>query len=209
MPESLSSWPFVAARDPKQGATSTSTNRVRQVRAVAPHGVFASERTVRREQTRATGNGYRRGVNLRRVKRWRESRIGPTLSQGSHERSGGNPANPMSGDGMQQARTPFAEKTVGVGHVPQGRNESPGRHARDRTLHQRWTEGGVDARGISGGGAPDKHKGAWSTRDGLTAISQGPPASWRVEGDNRTISARRFLNESPGTPSGDLKPVSR
>lgn len=47
----------------------------------------------------------------------------------------------MSGDGMQQARTPAAEKTVEVGHAPQGRNESPGRQARDRTFHQQWGRG--------------------------------------------------------------------
>lgn len=66
----------------------------------------------------------------------------------------------MSGDGMQQARTPATEQTVEVGHVPQGRNESPGIHARDRTFHQQWGRGEWTEQGMSGGGAPDKHTGA-------------------------------------------------
>jgi hypothetical protein len=209
MPERVLISAFRGTRHTKQGATSTSINRVRQVRAVAPHSGSASGTTVRREQTRATGYGCRRGENLRRVVRWRESCIAPTLSKDSHERSSGNPANPMSGDGMQQARTPFAEKTVEVGHVPQGRNEMAGRHACCRTSRQRWREGEWTQEGLSGGGAPDKHMGARSTRGGLTATSQDPLASWRVEGDNRTKLAKRLLTGSRGTPSGDLKPHSR
>lgn len=113
--------------------------------------VVSVEQTVRREQTRVTGYGCRRGENLRRVMRWRERCIGPKSPQGGHERSSRNPANPMSGDGMQQARAPVVEKAVEVVHVPQGRNESAGRHPSDRTWTQQcvwgeWTQQGENRR---------------------------------------------------------------
>jgi len=135
MPELALISVILVAQDPKQGATSTSASRVRNGPWTLRERCVCGENG-EKGATRATGNGCQRGANLRRVERWRESRTSPKLPQGSHERSGRNPANPMSGDGMQQARTPFAEKTVEVGHVPQGRNENPGRHARDRTRCQ-------------------------------------------------------------------------
>lgn len=166
--------------------------RVRQVRAVVPHGIFASGRTVRREQTRATGNGCRRGTNLRRVERWWESCIAPTLSQDSHERSSGNPANPMSGDGMQQARTPAAEKTVEVVHAPQGRNKSPGRHARNRTSHQRWREGEWTREGFPEEGHPT------STREQGRALgSHNPGCKARSQsGASKGTTVRYRPNDS-------------
>jgi len=208
MPEALSSRSSWWLKTRSRGQPRLRQSEFATVRA-HHFGGGSSERTVRREQTRATGYGCRRGENLRRVKRWWESDIAPTRPKGRHERSRGNPANPMSGDGMQQARTPAAEKTVEVVHVPQGRNVMAGRHASHRTLCQRWRRGEWTQQGHPEEGHPistREHGLRWKQR---AFSGTGPLAQWRVEGDKRTSSAKRFFTESSGAPSGDLKPTSR
>jgi hypothetical protein len=203
---------FLAAHDTEQGGNPDSGETGSQ-RSRPRFGVRSLERTVRREQTRVTGYGCRRGANLRRVSRRWESPIAPKhaaeKSVTRHERSGRNPANPRSGDGMQQARAPSAEKAVGVVHVPQGRNESPGRHARDRTARQRcrageWTQEGQNRRR----GKRQAH-GSVVAREGFTACCARPASSVaRRRGQLYTTGQKTFY-EVHGAPSGDLQPAPR
>jgi len=71
-----------------------------------------------------------------------------------------NPANPRSGTGMQQARNSRCGANRRSGEIPQGRNMNRGRHTAVRT---RACSGGVDARGHTGGGAPDNPRGGRSS----------------------------------------------
>lgn len=67
---------------------------------------------MRREQARAIGYGYRRGENLRRVNAPEGKQPVPAPSSDGNDTRYGNPANPRSGIGMQQARILRLEETV-------------------------------------------------------------------------------------------------
>jgi hypothetical protein len=84
------------------------------------------------------------------------------LSSGSDGELHGNPANPRSGTGMQQARNPRRGVNRRSGEIPQGRNENRGwhnNHGPNPSPREIEGLGGVDARGHIGGGAPDNPKG--------------------------------------------------
>jgi hypothetical protein len=86
------------------------------------------------------GYGYRRGANLRRVQALVGMRTVSELSSGGDDVLCGNPANPMSGTGMQQARSLRCGASRRSGEIPQGRNMNRGRHTAVRTRASAWVE---------------------------------------------------------------------
>lgn len=97
-------------------------------------------RTVRREQAPAMGYGCRRGANLRRVQALVGMRTVSEPSSVGDDMLCGNPANPMSGTGMQQARSLRCGASRRSGEIPQGRNMNRGRHTAVRTRASAWVE---------------------------------------------------------------------
>jgi hypothetical protein len=100
---------------------------------------FGYERSGR-EQAPAMGYGYRRGANLRRVQALVGMRTVSEPSSVGDDMLCGNPANPMSGTGMQQARSLRCGASRRSGEIPQGRNMNRGRHTAVRTRAQAWVE---------------------------------------------------------------------
>jgi len=64
----------------------------------------------------------------------------PAPSSDGNDTRYGNPANPRSGIGMQQARIVMAGGNRRSGEKPQGRNENLGRYAEVQTCASAWGE---------------------------------------------------------------------
>jgi hypothetical protein len=123
------------------------------------------------------------------------------LSSGGDGEFHGNPANPRSGTGMQQARNPRRGVNRRSGEIPQGRNENRGGISRSE---------------------PELARGsgrAWAHRRRGTRQSQGRkriflatrdprPGVRRVEGEEGVGRSLFSVNEARGALSGSVQPAS-